>query len=64
VRVSRFLVSELLAWLTEQPFSDDRAEPPRLARGRVYRNGRLVSSGEAMRTAEAALAVSTIATAG
>jgi predicted DNA-binding transcriptional regulator AlpA len=53
-RVSRYLVAELLAWLAEQPISDDRAEPPQLARGRVYRNGRLVSTGQAMRAAEAA----------
>lgn len=59
-RVSRYLVSELLAWLTEQPLSDDRAEPPQLARGRVYRNGRLVSTGEAMRAAEAAAPSNTV----
>jgi predicted DNA-binding transcriptional regulator AlpA len=57
-RVSRYVVSELLAWLTEQPVSDDRAEPPQLARGRVYRNGRLVKTVESMRMADAAAAPS------
>ena len=44
-RVSRYLVSELVAWLAEQPPCRDAAEPPQLARGRVYRDGRLVSNG-------------------
>ena len=49
-RVSRYLVSELVAWLAEQPACRDVAEPPQLARGRVYRDGRLVSeSGGAAR---------------
>jgi hypothetical protein len=38
--------------------SDDRAEPPQLTRGRVYRNGRLVKTVESMRMADAAAAPS------
>jgi len=49
-RVSRYLVSELVTWLAEQPACRDVAEPSQLARGRVYRDGRLVSdSGGAAR---------------
>ncbi|HUL63035.1 MAG TPA: hypothetical protein VLW55_00320 [Burkholderiaceae bacterium] len=44
-RVSRYLVSELIGWLAEQPACRDVAEPPQLARGRVYRDGRLVCDG-------------------
>ncbi len=43
-RVSRYLVSELLTWLADQPASLDAAEPQQLARGRVYRGGRLVNA--------------------
>jgi predicted DNA-binding transcriptional regulator AlpA len=43
-RVSRYLVSELVAWLAEQPVCAAVAEPEQLARGRVYRGGRLVAS--------------------
>jgi len=52
-RVSRYLVSELLAWLADQPANLEASEPPQLARGRVYRDGRLVNadSGTVQRTA-------------
>ena len=43
-RVSRYLVSELLAWLADQPASLEASEPRQLARGRVYRVGQLVNS--------------------
>jgi len=42
-RVSRYLVSELVAWLAEQPVCAAAAEPAQLARGRVYRSGRPVA---------------------
>lgn len=44
-RVSRYLVSELVAWLAEQPVCAAAAEPAQLARGRFYRSGRLVAPG-------------------
>jgi predicted DNA-binding transcriptional regulator AlpA len=55
-RVSRYLVSELLAWLADQPASLEAAEPQQLARGRVYRGGRLVNadSGAVRKTAASA----------